>query len=69
MRKSIENRIEDLQQKVENQSNKVPVAVRHSDGTLTDFDGNPVDGTYTKMCFEVSEQTKQAWESNEASSW
>jgi hypothetical protein len=63
--KRLERRISDLENK-QDEPNKVPVAVRHPDGTLTDFDGNTVDGTYTKMCFEVSEQTKQAWESNES---
>jgi hypothetical protein len=63
-RKSIKRRISELEDQ-EDEPNKVAVAVRHPDGTLTDFDGNAVDGTYTKMCFEITEQTKQAWESSE----
>jgi hypothetical protein len=62
MRQTIENRIEDLEQKVENQSNEVAIAVRHADGTLTDVEGNPVDGTYTDICFELPPEIIEHWE-------
>jgi len=60
-RRAIQNRIEDLEQEVK-EPNKAPIAVRHSDGTLTDVKGNPVDGTYTKMCFEFPPEIVERWD-------
>jgi hypothetical protein len=58
--RAIENKIEDLEQEVK-EPNKAPIAVRHSDGTLTDLEGNPVDGTYTDICFEFPPEMIEYW--------
>ena len=60
-RRAIQNRIEDLEQEVK-EPNKAPIAVRHSDGTLTDLEGNPVDGTYTDICFELPPEIVERWD-------
>ena len=59
--RTIQNRIEDLEQEVK-EPNKAPIAVRHSDGTLTDLEGNPVDGTYTDICFELPPEIVERWD-------
>jgi hypothetical protein len=58
--RAIENKIDELEQKVK-EPNKAPIAVRHSDGTLTDLEGNSVDGTFTKMCFEFPPEMIEYW--------